>query len=252
MSHRTLLHPFLLAALLGAGNNTALAQTPFFGYPGDAPSAEAPAPPTTAREALDTMSRLVELRSMTNPHGYEKNLEFTSKFHSIRGQIQSLINNGTSATLSSNEILEVVGPALRQYEDNRYDFASFYLDKIKPSLLTPEERQPTDTTLARMHPVDIAANILSLYLFVQAKNPFLADLMKKGSYIWPFCRTLDHGTSGANSGISPKQLLLQVDMLMKDNFSLHSSQSLSDMRSSTKPLRLKTWRNGNYGECPDR
>jgi hypothetical protein len=221
MNYRKFPLYLLLALLLGEGSNGALAQDPFGSFRG-APIREAGAPSaTTAREALDTVSRFVELRSTTNPHGYEKDFDFMSRFSSIRGNIQSLlVNSGPSATLSSSEIIETVTSALWQYEENHDDFLAFYHENIRPSLPAPGERQLTDTKLASMPPVDIAANILSLYLFVQAKDPLLADRMKKGSYIWPFCRTLNHGGSGNNSGVSTKQLLLQVDTLMKDNYSV--------------------------------
>jgi hypothetical protein len=72
-------------------------------------------------ELLDTLSRLVDLRHRTNPHGYEKDLQFSVQYSQARLVIIKLLASSRSTGLPS-EAPQVIADLLRNYDENHDDF----------------------------------------------------------------------------------------------------------------------------------
>ena len=204
MRRQPLAHRLFLVMLLAIGTNPAAFAQLSSGQGERAHSS------TSARrqELLDTLDRLVDLRHKVNPHGYEKDLSFTGEFYSARARIARLLE---SPPILSNETSDVISSLLREYEVNHAEFVAFVANNPANDGMDPK--------LAAMSPPDIAADILTLFLIVNARDPDLAEFLKKSSYIWPFCRTRDQVASTPEVGISAYQLLAVVQNLRKSDFS---------------------------------
>src|SRR4051812_22212152 len=225
MRYSQFLRHLLLAALLGAGSSPVLAQDKALGN--TAPGATRDE--VRARlDLLDTVSRMVEVRHLTNPHGYEKSPSFSGEFSLYRPRLEKVLAADGPTAPPAGKMVQILAQAVLDYERNREDFGTFRFNIL-------ERESKLSGELARMEPQQLLGNLLTFTLLVEARDPELADTLKKGSYVWPFCRT-QNSTVEKPGFESKKYLLVQFVDLQRRGFSIPFMIELARRTKLPEPL----------------
>ncbi|HEX4960626.1 MAG TPA: hypothetical protein VF173_07285 [Thermoanaerobaculia bacterium] len=224
MRYGQFLRYLLLAVLFGIGSSAVLAQEKALGDTAPAIVRDG----VRARlDLLDTVSRMVEVRHITNPHGYEKSDSFTGEFYLYKTRLEKLLASDGPTAPSADKMLQSLAQAIQEYERNREDFSVFHF-----SIIMGHEPKLSEE-LARIEPQQLLGTLLTFTLLVEARDPELAKTLKKGSYVWPFCRTQN---STVEKSESKKRLLVQLVDLKQRGFSIPFMMELAHRTKLSEPL----------------
>lgn len=234
MRYGRLVRHLLLAVLLGAVSSVISAQDKITV---NAASAVDRNEMEARLELLDTVNRMVEFRHLANPHGYEKDSGFTAGFYLHKERLERALAADGPTAPPTGRMLQIVAQAVQDYERNREDFLAFHFDMKRRSSRLGEEE------LARMEPQHLLGSLLAFTLLVEARDPELADVLKKGSYMWPFCMT-QNSTSEKPDPEVKRKLLVQLAELQKRGFSIPFMVELASRTKFSEPLSaddLEVW-----------